>query len=169
MTDLEKKIEDHKYKLADTLAPLISKEGLTDVTDWIERHGGSVDGVGCAHNGVARSVAFILEATGDYQREQLEDKSRFYVKKLPTRSLEQKYPTLFKFSFFLLGVIASLGGVLLQSQLKKQDRPAVIQVHDSRIDSLGKVVVKLQTDFHVVQDTLTKYKERLQQLKSKPK
>lgn len=167
--DLKKKIEDHKYKLADTLAPLISKEGLTDVTDWIEKNGGSVEGVGCTHNGVARSVAFILEATGDYQCEQLEDKSRFYVKKLPARSLEQKYPTLFKFSFFILGVIASLGGVLLQSQLKRQDKPTIIQVHDSRIDSLSTTIIELQTDFTAVQDTLKKYKGQLLQLKTKPK
>jgi hypothetical protein len=169
MTDLEKKIENHKYKLADTLAPLISKEGLTDVTDWIEKNGGSVDGVGCTHSGVARSVAFILEATGDYQIERLEDKSRFYVKKLPTRSLEQKFPTLFKFSFFILGVIASLGGVSIQSQLKRHDKPTIIQVHDSRIDSLETVVTELQSDIKIIQDTLANYKRQLLQPKTKSK
>ena len=109
-------IDKYKHELANKLAPLISKEGLTDVTDWVEKYARD----DANHNGVARSVAYILEATGDYQREQLEDKSRFYVKRLPKRSFEQKNPTWFKLGFFILGIMASLGGVLLQSQLKHQ-------------------------------------------------
>ncbi len=159
MIEIEKKVEKHKYKLAETLAPLISKEGLTDVTDWIEKNGGEVDGVGCTNNGVARSVSFILEATGDFQREELEDKSRFYVKRLPKRSLEQKYPTLFKFIFFLFGVGATyLGSTIKSNRPKTQQGTTILQVQDSRIDSLYGVVAKLQNDLKAVQDTLAKHK-----------
>lgn len=156
MTD--KEVDKYKQELADKLAPLISKEGLTDVTDWIIKNAGERNGVGFNHNGVARSVAYILEATGDFQLEQLEDKSRFYVKRLPKRSLEQRQPTLFKLGLFLLGILATSIGVLLNNQSKPQQGTTIIQVQDSRIDSLNGVVTNLQHDMKNVQDTLAKYK-----------
>jgi hypothetical protein len=154
MTEVDK----HKHKLADTLAPLISIEGLTDVTDWIEKNGGSVGDIGCTHNGVARSVAYILEATGEFQREQLEDKSRYFVKKLPKKSFEQRKPTLFKAIFYLLGVASTLGGVLLQNHLSNQSDKVIYKVQDYRTDALYDSVKNIRHDLKTVQDTLASHK-----------
>jgi hypothetical protein len=148
MTEVDK----YKHELADKLAPLIKKEGLTDVTDWVEKNAKK----DFEHSGVARSVAYILEATGDFQREELQDKSRFYVKRLPKRSLEQRYPTWFKFGLVLLGSIITIIGGVLQSQLKKQEPQPIYKLQDYRVDALYDSVTNIRTDLKAIQDSLGK-------------
>jgi hypothetical protein len=105
-------IDKYKHELADKLAPIISKEGLTDVTDWIEKNARP----DANHNGVARSVAYILEATGEFQREELIDKTRYYVKRLPPKAFKDKHPTIHEIVLVLIGAIIGLASSYFQNQ-----------------------------------------------------
>lgn len=147
MTESEK----YKHELANKLAPLISKEGLTDVTDWIEKNARPDH----AHNGVARSVAYILEATGDFQREELQDKSRFYVKRLPKRTLEQRQPTIFKLGLVLLGAMLTLVAGIIINKTKKET-PTTYKIEDHRTDALYDSLANIRKELKIVQDSVQK-------------
>lgn len=154
MANVERQIEEHKYELTKRLTPLITREGLTDVTDWVKKNGGSIGEYDCSHDGVARSVAYILEATGDFQLEQLEDRSRYYVKKLPRRSLEQKYPTLFKISLVLFGALLTI-----MANLTRKVAPLPeIRIEDSRISALKDSVFNLGRELETLKDSVASYK-----------
>ena len=142
--------DKYKHELADTLAPLISKEGLTDVTDWVKKNAKP----GFDHNGVARSVAYILEATGDFQREELEDKSSFYVKRLPRRSFKDKFPTVYSLVLVLLGAAIGLATNYQQMRWQKQLPRQKLEILKSRTDALYDSVTNLQQKTKRIEDTL---------------
>jgi hypothetical protein len=134
----------YKKELAVKIALIISKEGLTDVTDWVEKNAKS----GFNHNGVARSVAYILEATGDFQREELVDKTRYYVKRLPTKTFKDKHPT--RHDLFLIAFAVGLGLVpaYFQNQWQNDELKKDIKTTSDRVEVLSDSLENLRDDIN---------------------
>lgn len=139
----------YKKELAEKLAPTISKEGLTDVTDWVEKNAKS----DFNHNGVARSVAYILEATGNFQREELPDKTRYYVKRLPAKTFKDKHPTIH--DIFLIAFGAGLGLISAYFQNLRQDDELKkdIKANSDRVEILSDSIEKLKVDIKTIRTT----------------
>jgi hypothetical protein len=134
--------DKYKHELAEKLAPIISKEGLTDVTDWIEKNAKS----DFNHNGVARSVAYILKATGDFQREELLDKTRYYVKRLPNKAFKDKHPTLHEVLLVLLGAAIGLASSYFQNQWQDKELKEQINKANSQFNILSDSLTRIRKD-----------------------
>jgi hypothetical protein len=137
-------IDKYKNELADRLAPIISKEGLTDVTDWIEKNARS----DANHNGVARSVAYILEATGEFQREVLLDKTRYYVKRLPPKAFKEKHPTTHELLLILVGAIIGLIASYFQNQWQDKELKEKLDTATMQIQVLSDSLTNIRRDLN---------------------
>lgn len=134
--------DKYKHELADKLAPIISKEGLTDVTDWIEKNAKT----DFSHNGVARSVAYILEATGDFQREELADKTRYYVKRLPPKAFKDKHPTIHELLLILVGAIIGLIASYFQNQWQDKELKEKLDATTVQVQVLSDSLTNIRKD-----------------------
>lgn len=143
-------IDKYKRELADKLAPIISKEGLTDVTDWIEKNARP----DANHNGVARSVAYILEATGEFQREELVDKTRYYVKRLPPKAFKDKHPTIHEIVLVLIGTIIGLASSYFQNQWQDNELKNEINETAVRTKALSDSLDILRMDLEDITEQL---------------
>ncbi len=144
-----KEPEIYKHKLAEEVSEIISYEGLTDLTDWVEKNGKE----GYKHNGVARSVAYILEAKGNFQVEKLEDKSRYFVKALPKKLLRDKNPLLFQTIVICITVfITTIAGYIVQLTQHQELRLKEYQ-QDVYLQRLSDSLKKIQTEITVLKDT----------------
>jgi hypothetical protein len=140
--------DKYKHELADKLSPIISKEGLTDVTDWIEKNANT----DFNHNGVARSVAYILEATGDFQREELADKTRYYVKRLPSKAFKDKHATIHDVLLVLLGAAIGLASSYFQNQWQDKELSEQITNSNSQIKMLSDSLTKIRRDVNEMKE-----------------
>ncbi len=139
-------IDRYKQGLAEKLAPIISKEGLTDVTDWIEKNARP----DANHNGVARSVAYILEATGEFQREELIDKTRYYVKRLPPKAFKDKHPTIHELLLILVGAIIGLIASYFQNQWQDKELKEELDSTTMQVQVLSDSLTNIRRDLNVI-------------------
>lgn len=147
-------IDKYKNELADKLAPIISKEGLTDVTDWIEKNARP----DANHNGVARSVAYILEATGEFQREELLDQTRYYVKRLPPKAFKEKHPTTHEVLLILVGAIIGLIASYFQNQWQDKELKENLDTATMQIQVLSDLLTNIRRDLNAISHpTLIQY------------
>lgn len=135
-------IDKYRKELADRLAPIISKEGLTDVTDWIEKNARP----DANHNGVARSVAYILEATGEFHREELFDKTRYYVKRLPPKAFKDKYSTIHELLLILVGAIVGLIASYFQNQWQDKELKEKLDATTMQVQVLSDSLTSIRRD-----------------------
>jgi hypothetical protein len=139
-------IDKYKRELAEKLAPIISKEGLTDVTDWIEKNARA----DANHNGVARSVAYILEATGEFQREELLDKTRYYVKRLPPKAFKDKHPTTHELLLILAGAVIGLVFSYFQNQWQDKEMKEKLDATTVKVQALSDSLTNIRKDFKII-------------------
>jgi hypothetical protein len=145
-------IDKYKLELANKLASIISKEGLTDVTDWIEKNARP----DANHNGVARSVAYILEATGEFQREELLDKTRYYVKGLPPKAFRDKHPTIHELLLIIAGAIIGLAASYFQNQWQDKQLEEKLNATTLQVQALSDSLTSIRLELDIISETTSK-------------
>ena len=148
--------EREKKRLIDEFKKHIGIHAFLDLTSFIKERSKIHDNH--THSGFVRSVAYKLEMTGDYEVIHSEDYTQFSIKKLPPKTLEERYPTFFKIGLIVIGAIISLASVLLQNQLKRPEAPPTYKLEDSRTGALYDSVAILRNEINSILADSTKTK-----------
>ena len=142
-----------KNRLIGLLKPELKEHGLSDLTDFVNKHSRE----GFKHPGFVRSLAFRMEELGIVEVIERKDWTEFYIKRT---IFSKREPYWYAFRIGLIGIgFSILAGVSIattQSMIKARGSQSQLPQEFSTIKALNDSVVILRHDLTLLQDSLRK-------------